>query len=218
MNYSELDKKSKKIVNSVYEQLKNRDIHPAGEFDSGGRYYAHDNLRDCFSARSPSKAWPYSELTACRSRKFVTNVLSKYNIKSEKNLLDVVTTCNISNKMNKYFLEAKAIKDLKDLVEEYLEDKRYDLRGYAMSFIEDEGLTAISRNELEKQLNEKVFGEGDFDNTIGKEAFESVEKEFIDDLRETQHEMVNEQLEIFDKELQKIENKKEVKNRSRRRM
>lgn len=53
-------------VSAVWEDLKNRRIHPGGEFDSGGRFYSDfDGLGE--GVRSPSRSWPYSQMTAART-------------------------------------------------------------------------------------------------------------------------------------------------------
>ena len=76
------------IIRSVYEKLKNREIHPSGKFDNGGRWYA-DNA-DLICVRNPSRAYPYSEMSACRTLKYVRKVAEKYNCKTEKQLIEMV--------------------------------------------------------------------------------------------------------------------------------
>ena len=48
---------------------KNRNEDPEGEFDNGGRWYPEGKDAEVFdySHRSPSRAYPYSYLTACRT-------------------------------------------------------------------------------------------------------------------------------------------------------
>ena len=58
----------KEIINQIYSELKIRQIHPSGKFDNGGRWYATNS--DLISCRTPSRAWPYSEMRACRTKKF----------------------------------------------------------------------------------------------------------------------------------------------------
>lgn len=55
----------KEIINEVYAQLKNREIHPSGTFDSAGRFHAANF--DLISVRAPSRAWPFSHMVACRT-------------------------------------------------------------------------------------------------------------------------------------------------------
>ena len=56
-----------------YLKLKNREIHPEGTFDSGGRFYlAESEKHDCYRGiRSPSRAYPYSEMKHARTLKHV---------------------------------------------------------------------------------------------------------------------------------------------------
>jgi len=57
--------------------LKDRQINPSGSFDSAGRWYADNS--DLIDVRSPSRAWPYSQMLACRTKKYVSKVAAKYN-------------------------------------------------------------------------------------------------------------------------------------------
>ncbi|HFD31318.1 MAG TPA: hypothetical protein ENJ28_01200 [Gammaproteobacteria bacterium] len=72
-------------IKEVYEMLKNREIHPTGKFDNAGRWYAAND--DLISVRSPSRAWPYSQMTACRTRKYVKAVAEKFNCSDVKELI-----------------------------------------------------------------------------------------------------------------------------------
>jgi len=72
------------ICKEVYEKLRDRDINPSGRFDSGGRWYADND--QLISSRSPSRAWPYSQMTACRTLKYVKKVALYYNCKSAADL------------------------------------------------------------------------------------------------------------------------------------
>ena len=58
-----------------YLKLKNREIHPEGTFDKGGRFYlAESEKYDCCRGiRSPSRAYPYSEMKHARTLKHVAN-------------------------------------------------------------------------------------------------------------------------------------------------
>ena len=60
-------------INVVYRALQDRVIHPEGEFDKGGRWYPSEKENQGVTdiIRSPSKAYPYSYLVACRSKKHV---------------------------------------------------------------------------------------------------------------------------------------------------
>jgi len=65
------------LINAVYQDLKNRNIHPKGEFDNAGRFYAEH--QDLINVREPSRKFPFSQMAACRSKKYVTKVCEKYN-------------------------------------------------------------------------------------------------------------------------------------------
>lgn len=65
----------KLIIKEIYELAKNRAIHPAGKFDNAGRWHPADLLENSVSSdiRQPSRAWPYSLMVHCRTRKFIKN-------------------------------------------------------------------------------------------------------------------------------------------------
>jgi hypothetical protein len=67
----------KEIINRVYNELKNRTIHPSGKFDNGGRWYAEHS--ELISVRRPSRAYPYSEMCACRTKKYVRAVQEAFD-------------------------------------------------------------------------------------------------------------------------------------------
>jgi hypothetical protein len=79
---------SDEMIKKVYDMLKNREIHPSGEFDKGGRWYAKNS--DLINVRSPSRAWPYSQMLACRTLKYVKKVYDKYKPKNLKELISLV--------------------------------------------------------------------------------------------------------------------------------
>lgn len=72
-------------INEVYQLLKNRVINPAGTFDNAGRFWL-DN-RDLINVREPSRAWPYSQMKAGRTLKYVKAVAKKFNCENDFNLL-----------------------------------------------------------------------------------------------------------------------------------
>jgi len=53
----------------LYLARRARLAHPAGSFDSGGRWYPADSEKRacCDSIRSPSRRWPWSLMRHCRS-------------------------------------------------------------------------------------------------------------------------------------------------------
>jgi len=73
------------FIREVYELLRDRDIHPSGAFDNAGRWYAKNS--NLISVRTPSRRFPYSELTACRTLKYVKAVVAEFKCKSYKTLL-----------------------------------------------------------------------------------------------------------------------------------
>lgn len=72
-------------VEVVYRMLKNRAIHPSGSFDGAQRWYA-DN-QDLINVREPSRAHPYSQMSACRTLKYVKAVARKFKCKSKNELI-----------------------------------------------------------------------------------------------------------------------------------
>ncbi|EHR0227836.1 hypothetical protein KS670_003396 [Vibrio parahaemolyticus] len=83
--FSKLNQRQKNIVNKVYEMLQDSEVYPSGSFETANKFYA-DNSH-LISCRAPSRAFPYSELNACRTKKYVAKVLQYYNCKSVKTLL-----------------------------------------------------------------------------------------------------------------------------------
>lgn len=79
---------SSEMIDIVYKMLQNREIHPSGKFDSNGRWYAkNDNL---INVRSPSRRWPYSQMVACRTKKYVQKVYDKFKPKDIQQLIQYV--------------------------------------------------------------------------------------------------------------------------------
>lgn len=52
-------------------ELRDRTKNPPGHFDKAGRWYPDNYFPCCNAVRSPSRAWPYSELTHARTGKHV---------------------------------------------------------------------------------------------------------------------------------------------------
>ncbi|HEX6566948.1 MAG TPA: UPF0158 family protein [Chthoniobacterales bacterium] len=69
----------------VARRLKLR--HPAGEFDEGGRFYPSEEERQncCADIRAPSRAFPFSLMTHCRTAKHVARLyhLSEKDLRAE---------------------------------------------------------------------------------------------------------------------------------------
>lgn len=65
-------------IEEAYQEwlrLQNRDQHPEGKFDNGGRWYpsSEEQQECCGAIRSPSRAHPYSYLVHCRSLEHVAH-------------------------------------------------------------------------------------------------------------------------------------------------
>jgi hypothetical protein len=67
---------TKDDIKSVYVMLKNREIHPSGDFDKQGRFYLSD--AELVDVRTPSTKYPYSQMNAGRGAKFVKAMADKY--------------------------------------------------------------------------------------------------------------------------------------------
>ena len=83
---------SKEALKEVYTLLKERKIHPVGIFDKRGRFYLEDD--ELVDARSPSAAYPYSQMNAGRTSKFVKAMAEKYKVQSKEELLALFTSKN----------------------------------------------------------------------------------------------------------------------------
>jgi len=52
---------------TTYIQLRDREVHPAGSFDSAGRFSLNTRCKCCAGIRSPSRAYPFSEMVHART-------------------------------------------------------------------------------------------------------------------------------------------------------
>lgn len=80
----------------VYQLLKDRKLHPKGEFDKGGRFYLQ--YGELVNVRTPSRAYPYSQMAAGRTLKFVKALCAEYKIATLQELVS-------------YFEKDKSFKD-----------------------------------------------------------------------------------------------------------
>ena len=66
-------------IDALYSARKARREHPCGKFDNAGRWYPSDSEeQDCCKAiRQPSRAFPYSLMLHCRSKKHIAHMLSQ---------------------------------------------------------------------------------------------------------------------------------------------
>jgi hypothetical protein len=76
----------KDAINEVFNLLKDKSIYPKGYFDKAGRFYLHDS--DLVNVREPSLKYPYTQLNAGRTKKFVTKIVEKYDCKT---VIDILT-------------------------------------------------------------------------------------------------------------------------------
>ncbi len=69
---------SEKVLSAAKEYIarKNRKTHPAGYFDDGGRWFPLDaeECDCCAYIRTPSRAYPYSLISHCRSSQHVASL------------------------------------------------------------------------------------------------------------------------------------------------
>ncbi len=89
-----------KIAAALYEwkRLQDRRQHPDGTFDSAGRWYPSDaeKCECCAKIRSPSRAYPYSYMTHCRS---VEHVANKFGV-AVKDLRRETRACSLARAEN----------------------------------------------------------------------------------------------------------------------
>ena len=64
-------------VSEMYYSRKLRLTHPEGHFDKAGRWWPSDREQYscCNAIRTPSRAYPFSLMVHCRTRKHVANLL-----------------------------------------------------------------------------------------------------------------------------------------------
>lgn len=66
------------LINAYNEYIKrqSRKSHPIGKFDNGNRWYPSEQEKCpcCANVRTPSRAWPYSYMTHCRTAEHVAHL------------------------------------------------------------------------------------------------------------------------------------------------
>lgn len=63
------------LVERAYRARQSRRVHPRGRFDGAGRWYPDEAAEGGTPAvRTPSRAWPYSYMLACRTRRWVARL------------------------------------------------------------------------------------------------------------------------------------------------
>lgn len=76
------DEIRKQIINKLFERSKNREIHPSGS-TSHGKWYPSSLLdKSMGSVRSPSHRWPWSYMTHCRNKKFISKFVNDNNLET----------------------------------------------------------------------------------------------------------------------------------------
>ena len=68
---------TKEKAMEIFHRRKARLEHHEGTFDKAGRWYPSDDEEQdcCRSIRRPSRAWPYSLMTHCRTLQHVINLV-----------------------------------------------------------------------------------------------------------------------------------------------
>lgn len=88
---AEHNKKEIKVTSDemkeVYLQLKDRHKNPRGSFDKAGRFYLIDI--ELVDVRNPSSKYPYTQMDAGRTAKFVKSLAEKYKCQSKDELEQV---------------------------------------------------------------------------------------------------------------------------------
>ncbi|MDO4896305.1 MAG: hypothetical protein Q3971_02985 [Moraxella sp.] len=83
---------SKDDLKAVYTMLKDRQLHPTGEFDKQGRFWLEDS--ELVDVRTPSTKYPYSQMTAGRTSKFVKAMAEKYKPQTLSELIALFSKKN----------------------------------------------------------------------------------------------------------------------------
>ena len=82
----------KEIINEIYQQAKEREIHPSGDFDKKKRWYPDFAIeRYTDGVRTPSAAWPFSLMTHCRTKKFIKKMVEESGVKTLEEALILYT-------------------------------------------------------------------------------------------------------------------------------
>ena len=86
----------KEIINQLFELSKERKVHPSGSFDAQKRWYPDPVLyKEVGSIRMPSRAYPFSFMVHCRTKKFIARLLEKYKPANLEQAIDLYTRSTI---------------------------------------------------------------------------------------------------------------------------
>jgi hypothetical protein len=93
---------TKEIINTIYEMAKNREIHPCGAFDKAKRWQPCDVLEGYMgSVRTPSRSYPFSYMIHCRTKKYITTMVTESNIKTIEEAINLYTKGSLAQEINK---------------------------------------------------------------------------------------------------------------------
>jgi hypothetical protein len=72
----------KDVIDKIFVARQERRTHPSGRQDNGGRWFPSNSEECdcCKSVRSPSKAFPWSYMTHCRTKKHVIQLINKLGV------------------------------------------------------------------------------------------------------------------------------------------
>ena len=80
------------IINEVWFLSRTEKINPCGTFDYCRRWEPNKLFkRHMGCVRKPTGNWPFSKLIHCRTRKFITKLLTFYNVKTLEQALTIYT-------------------------------------------------------------------------------------------------------------------------------
>lgn len=85
----------------TYIKRRNRTDHPEGKTDKGGRWFPSDYEKQpcCDNVRSPSRSFPWSLMTHCRSTEHIANLygIPKETLKNalKKKNLPLLMGCGV---------------------------------------------------------------------------------------------------------------------------
>jgi len=135
-------------VKEMYEDRKNRDTHPEGEFDGKQRWtpdkYSEEAIC-CYSIRTPSASWPFSLIKHCRSKKHLKHLASETLVKAA--IIKIETMENIQDRL-------EIVKDLDNRI-----CRIYDLQKEELVLTENH--TNLIQNWHKAQLDELFFEQSD---------------------------------------------------------
>lgn len=63
-------------VGCIFHLMKTRALNPDGSFDKAGRFYPSHSFDCCIGLRQPTRSYPYSLMTHCRTKKHIDSLLS----------------------------------------------------------------------------------------------------------------------------------------------